>query len=142
MTSEQTTGDGLNAPVIAVVGVVSAILTFAIIIGVQVLYYKVADRDLARKDADPFAEVRAVLHEQEAQLAGDSAQARGVVPITTAMKLVVSELRTQAAPVTPDNPASEKPNKVEPKPEAKTPPEKKSAEEPGTVTIDLDPKKE
>lgn len=142
MSDEQNTSDGVNAPAIATVGVFSAVLTFAVIIGVQVLYYKAAERDLARKDTDPFQEVRVVLEEQDAQLTGDKAKARGAIPIDEAMELVSKELQASAAQTPPENPQPAGPKKVESKSEQKPTAPAKATEEPGGVTIDLDPKKE
>jgi hypothetical protein len=96
MKQEPTSGDGLNTPLIAVVGFVSAILTFALIIGVQVLYYHAAATETDRKViAVRNEEADDLVAQQEAKLARyewrDRAQGQAVIPVERAMQLVVQE---------------------------------------------------
>ena len=92
--------DGLNTPVIAVVGFVSAVLTFALIIAVQVLYYHVSTAETDRKVIAVRAEeADDMLAQQDARLARygwvDRAKGRITVPVERAMELVVRELQEQ-----------------------------------------------
>jgi hypothetical protein len=100
MTDQPAQGDGLNTPVIALVGVVSAILTFAVIIGVQVLYYHVAAAQNEVKVIEARnEEADSKLAEQDAKLAEyrrlDPAQGRVALKIERAMALVVDETQKQ-----------------------------------------------
>lgn len=92
--------DGLNTPVIAVVGFVSAIVTFALIIAVQVLYYQVSAGETDRKVIGVRAEeADDMLAQQDAKLARygwvDRAKGSVTVPVERAMDLVVRELQEQ-----------------------------------------------
>ena len=95
---ESKDSDGLNTPVIAVVGFVSAVLTFALIVAVQVLYYQVSAAETDRKVIAVRAEeADDMLAQQEAKLARygwvDRAKRRIAVPVERAMELVVRDLQ-------------------------------------------------
>ena len=104
---ESKDSDGLNTPVIAVVGFVSAVLTFALIVAVQVLYYQVATAETDRKVIAVRAEeADDQLAQQDAKLARygwvDHAQGRVAVPVERAMELVVRDLQEQQKTQTQD----------------------------------------
>jgi hypothetical protein len=91
------TRDDVNTPVIAVVGFISALLLFAIIIFLQVMFYHVQAEQRYEKDLDqPPLELSNLVHNQEARLAEYRwvDQKKGVVaiPIDRAMELVVADL--------------------------------------------------
>lgn len=98
--------DDLNTPAIAVVGVVGAVLVFAIVVAVQAWFYNVRTEELDRKVvALPDQALGSVLAKQQADLSsyGVLDEAKGVVriPIERAMQLVVRERNTAATqPVT------------------------------------------
>ena len=90
-----------NTPMLALVGVVSTILLFALIVGLQVLYYALAERDYERKVIQiPTAASDGILAEQEIQLTQygwlDRAQNKVAIPIDRAMERVVTELQRSA----------------------------------------------
>ena len=98
--TESTDSDGLNTPVIAVVGFVSVVLTFALIVAVQVLYYRMSAAETDRKVIAVRAEgADEKLAQQDAKLARygwvDRAKGRVVVPVERAMELVVRDLQEQ-----------------------------------------------
>jgi hypothetical protein len=85
--------DDVNSGLIAVVGFVSAIVTFALIIGIQVLYYHVSQAENERKVIRVSdVESDSMLAQQEAKLARyDNDKGRVTIPIERAMELVVRE---------------------------------------------------
>ena len=90
-----------NTPMLALVGVVSTILLFALIVGLQVLYYALAEQDFERKVIHiPTAESDGILAEQEIQLTQygwlDRAQNKVAIPIDRAMERVVADLQRAA----------------------------------------------
>ena len=104
---ESRDSDGLNTPVIAVVGFVSAVLTFALIVAVQVLFYQVSAAETDRKVIAVRAdEADDMLAQQDARLARygwvDRAKGRVTVPVERAMELVVRELQEQQQSQTQD----------------------------------------
>ena len=94
--------ENLDNTMIAVVGVVSIVLTVASIIGVQALYNGYANEELDRKVISlPTADANSKLLEQEAKLAryGWMNREKGqvAIPIERAMKLTLSEFRDRRA---------------------------------------------
>lgn len=90
--------DDLNVPMIATVGAVSVILTVAIVIAVQALYFNYANSETMRKVIEaPTVNADSRLAEQEAKLARygwvNRAEGTVTVPIERAMELVVDEYR-------------------------------------------------
>lgn len=88
--------DDLNVPMIALFGVLACVLTFALVLGVQVLYYRVANSEVQRKViAAQAMDSASIMAEQEAKLARygwlDRAQGRATIPIERAMELIVQE---------------------------------------------------
>jgi hypothetical protein len=105
--TESRDSDGLNTPAIAAVGFVSAVLTFALIVAVQVLYYHVSAAETDRKVIAVRAEEADDMQaQQDAKLARygwvDRAQGRVAVPVERAMELVVRELQEQQKNQTQD----------------------------------------
>lgn len=88
--------DDLNVPVMAYWGVFSCLLTFATILGVQVIYYRAANAEVRRKVVGAvYTDSESVLAAQEAKLAryGWLNRDAGVVaiPVDRAMELIVRE---------------------------------------------------
>ena len=76
--------DDMNAPLIGVIGVVSVVLVFAFIVGVQALYYTFDQAETERKVVSiPNVEADNLIAEQEAQLQryGWIDRSQGVVTI-------------------------------------------------------------
>ena len=97
------TRDDLNTPVIAVVGLLGAIVVFALIVLLMVVFHRVEARQRYARDVDqPYAQVTQLLAEQQGRLAGygwvDQKKGIAHVPIDRteygpgAMDLVVAEL--------------------------------------------------
>jgi hypothetical protein len=88
--------DDLNTPAIALVGFISALLFFAIIILLQVMFYQIESRQRAEDLRQPPAELTALVQRQQAALADFRwiEQKKGVVaiPIERAMELTVADL--------------------------------------------------
>lgn len=96
--------DDLNTPMIAIVGFLGAIATFAIIVVLQVLYYQLEAVEQYKKEVSQApAELSNVLADQEAKLAGyrwvDQQKRLVAVPIDRAMRLVVDDLAAGRDPV-------------------------------------------
>jgi hypothetical protein len=88
--------DDLNTPMIAIVGFVSAIFTFVLIVGFQAGYYYVESSvEMARNKAVGPTRADTVLAEQRGKLASygwaDRDQNQVAIPVTQAMALVVRE---------------------------------------------------
>jgi len=86
-----------NTPMLALVGFVGAILIFALIVGLQVLYYSTAEKETEQKViAAPTAESDSIITEQEIKLTQygwlDRKANKVAIPIDRAMELVVAEL--------------------------------------------------
>ena len=97
--------DDLNVPVIAMVGVVSVIVTVAIVFAVQALYYNYANSETERKVVQaPTVDADSRMAEQEAKLARyswvDRAKGTVTIPIEQAMKLVIEDLRASGSKTT------------------------------------------
>ena len=91
--------DDINTPMVAVIGLVSVILTFALIVGIQVLYHNFEQAEVQRKVVDaPSLEADNLMAEQEAQLNRygwiDREKGKVAIPIDRAMEFVVNELKT------------------------------------------------
>ena len=94
--------DDLNTPKIAVVGFIAAIVVFAIIILMQVLFYWAEAQQHVVKDIDqPFLEYADLTADQQAKLAKyqwiDEKQKIVAIPIKRAMEIVVAELSQESS---------------------------------------------
>ena len=94
-------GDDLNTPKIAVVGFIGAIVVFALIILMQVMFYWTEARQHVVKDIDqPYMEYANLTADQQARLAKyqwmDEKQKIVAIPIRRAMELVVDELSRES----------------------------------------------
>ncbi len=90
------TRDDVNTPVIALVGLISALLFFASIILLQVMFYRIEAQQRYEKDiSQPPAELTALVQQQQARLAEyrwvDEKKGVVAIPIDRAMELVVAE---------------------------------------------------
>jgi hypothetical protein len=90
-----------NTPMIAFVGVVSTVVLFAAIVGLQVLYYTLAEQDYRRKVVEaPTIESDGIIAEQQIQLTQygwlDREQNKVAIPIDRAMERVVADLQALA----------------------------------------------
>lgn len=94
--------DDLNTPVIAVVGFVSAILTFAIVVGLQAGYHQYAnylhnESKVAKPGSDAST---AIIASQKATMNDygwvNKQEGKVALPIDRAMQLVVNEYSTKA----------------------------------------------
>jgi len=99
----------LNVTAIAVATFIGAALTFAAIIGLQVLYYAVANRQHEEKViAVPTFESDSAIAEQEVRLTRygwiDREKDQVAVPIERAMELVVRELSSVESKEQSDGP--------------------------------------
>lgn len=88
--------DDLNVPMMAYWGILSCILTFALILAIQVSFYRVSNAEVERKVISAvYVDSESVLAAQDAKLAryGWLNRDAGVVaiPIDRAMELVVRE---------------------------------------------------
>lgn len=91
------TRDDLNTPVIALVGFIGAVVLFAIIVFLQVVFYRVEARQRYEKDISQApAELTTLVHNQQARLAEyhwfDEKKKIVSIPIQRAMELVAAEL--------------------------------------------------
>ena len=89
--------DDLNTPKIAVVGFIGAIVVFALIILMQVMFYWAESQQHLVKDIDqPYLEFANLTADQQAKLAKyqwiDEKKKIVAIPIKRAMELVVDEL--------------------------------------------------
>jgi hypothetical protein len=90
-----------NTSMIAFVGVVSTVVLFAAIVGLQVLYYTLAEQDYRRKVVDaPTSDSDSIIAEQQIQLTQygwlDREQNKVAIPIDRAMERVVADLQALA----------------------------------------------
>jgi hypothetical protein len=98
------TRDDVNTPVIAVVGLISALVFFASILLLQVMFYRIEARQRYEKDiSQPPAELTALVQRQQARLAEyrwvDEKKRIAAIPIERAMELVVANPSKSAEPV-------------------------------------------
>ena len=90
------TNNDVNTPAIALVGFISALLLFAMIILLEVMFYRIEARDRYEKDfSQPPAELTSLVQQQQARLAEyrwiDEKKGVVAIPIDRAMELVVAE---------------------------------------------------
>lgn len=88
--------DDPDVPASAVVGILGAILLFVIIVGLQALFYRMEDRELARKVYDaPYEDLQQLEADQLETLNSygwiDQQQQTAHIPIGRAMELIVEE---------------------------------------------------
>jgi hypothetical protein len=93
--------DDLNTPKIAVVGFIGAIVVFAIIILMQVMFYWAQSQQHLVKDIDqPYLEIANLTADQQAKLAKyqliDEKKKIVAIPIKRAMEIVVDELSQES----------------------------------------------
>ena len=98
-----TTRDDVNTPVIAMVGLISALLFFASIILLEVMFYHMEAQQRFEKDvSQPFPELTALVQRQQAKLADyrwvDEKKGIVAIPIDRAMELVVADLPKSPEP--------------------------------------------
>ena len=107
-----TTHDDLNTPMIATVGLLGAILVFAIVVLLMVVFYRFEARQQAEMNRQPPAEVSNLVAEQQAELARyrwvNEQQKIVGIPISRAMDLVVGELSREAESVENNSPQSDR----------------------------------
>jgi nitrogen fixation protein FixH len=97
------TGDDVNTPVIALVGFISALMFFAIIILLEVIFYWTdSQQRYELVVSQPPQELAALTHNQQARLAEyrwvDEKKGVVAIPIDRAMELVVADLSAAAKP--------------------------------------------
>lgn len=90
-----------HTTLLAYFGVVSTVVLFALIVGLQVLYYTFAERDFQRKVIEaPTIESDSRIAEQQIQLTQygwvDRKENKVAIPIDRAMEQVVTELQAMA----------------------------------------------
>jgi hypothetical protein len=88
--------DDLNVPMMAYWGVFSCIVTFALILAIQVAYYRVANAENERKVVSAvYTDSESILAAQDAKLVRygwlSREEGRVAIPIERAMDLVVQE---------------------------------------------------
>ncbi len=91
------TNDDLNTPVIAIVGLVGALIVFAIIVLLMVVFHQVDVRQQYAKDVgQPYAEMSKLAADQQGRLAAygwvDEKKRIAHIPVQRAMDLVAAEL--------------------------------------------------
>lgn len=96
--------DDLNTSSIALVGVVGAIVVFAIIVALQVWFYNLYEVETFRKDISQSPEeIGQLLAQQQAQLHSyrwvDAKRKIASIPIDRAMELVVRDLADGRPPL-------------------------------------------
>jgi len=89
--------EDVKTSAVALVGFLGAVVLFALIILLQVVYYWAAERQVQRKEIDaPESELREAVAAQQAKLVGyrwvDQKQGIVAIPIQRAMDLVVRDL--------------------------------------------------
>ena len=97
------TRDDVNTPAIAMVGLISALLFFASIILLEVMFYRMEAQQRYEKDiSQPFIELTNLVQRQQAKLADyrwvDEKKGVVAIPIDRTMELVVAELSKTAEP--------------------------------------------
>ncbi len=93
-----------DTPMVALVGLVGAVLLFAIVVALTALYKRTEHQQLQDKVVEPVPQELAGLRaRQQAQLVGyrhlPGDGERVALPIERAMELVVAELNTPQAPL-------------------------------------------
>jgi hypothetical protein len=97
------TGDDVNTPVIALVGFISALVFFAIIILLEVVFYWTESQQRYEQAvSQPPLELATLVHNQQARLAEyrwiDEKKGVVAIPIDRAMEMVVADLAAPAKP--------------------------------------------
>ena len=92
--------DDINTPSIVVIGFISAIVVFAIIVGVQALYFSYEQTVIDRREtSSPSVEAANLIAEQETRLQRrgwiNREEGRIAISIDRAMQVVVDELRQE-----------------------------------------------
>jgi hypothetical protein len=95
--------DDVNTPAIAMVGLISALVFFASIILLEVMFYDMEAQQRYEKDvSQPFLELTTLVERQQAKLAEyrwvDEKKGVVAIPIDRAMELVVADLSKPAGP--------------------------------------------
>lgn len=96
--------EDLNTSLIAVSGVIGAVVVFVMIVGLQAWYYNVEKEEMYKKVVAPAAEeLSSVTAEQQGQLNSyrmiDSRKKIVAIPIDRAMEIVVQDLAAGKNPV-------------------------------------------
>jgi len=91
------TNDDLNTPVIAIVGLIGALIVFAIIVLLMVVFHQVDVREQYAKDlSQPYAQMSKLAADQQGRLAAygwvDEKKKIAHIPVQRAMDLVAAEL--------------------------------------------------
>jgi hypothetical protein len=91
--------DDVDSQTVAIIGVFAAIVTFALIVGAQVLYYRMQKADEYRKVVAPGStDLQNVVTEQRAAISTyhwvDKEKGVVAIPIERAMNLVLQQLQT------------------------------------------------
>jgi hypothetical protein len=96
------TRNDVNTPAIALVGFLAALLFFASIIFLQVVFYRVEASQRTADNRQPPLELTNLIHNQQARLAEyrwvDEKKGAVAIPIDRAMNLVVAELSKTPEP--------------------------------------------
>ncbi|NUQ61614.1 MAG: hypothetical protein HUU20_03945 [Pirellulales bacterium] len=93
-----TSHNDVNTPMVALIGFLGAVLTFAVIVLLTVIYYAAEEReDYAKNISQPYTELENLLATQRAKLVEyhwvDQKNQVVAIPIDRAMQLVVVEGR-------------------------------------------------
>lgn len=93
-----STNDGIDSQTLTIIALFGAAVTFVLIIGVQVLFYRMQKADFQHKVIEAgCADLKAAVTEQHAQLDQykwvDRDKGRVMIPIERAMDLTVRELK-------------------------------------------------
>lgn len=93
--------DDVDTQTVAIIGVFSAIMVFVLILGSQVLYYRMQNTDVTKKFVVPgSADLQTVVTEQRATISTyhwvDKDKGVVAIPIDRAMDLVLRQLQTGA----------------------------------------------
>jgi len=96
------TSDDINTPVIALVGVVGALVVLVLIVGLMVWFYNLQEIETYKKDISQSPEeIGSLIAKQQAQLHSyrwvDAKKKTVSIPIDRAMELVVGELAREAS---------------------------------------------
>ena len=93
-----STNDGIDSQTLTIIALFGAAVTFVLIVGVQVLFYRMQKTDFQHKVIEPgCADLKAAVTEQRTQLDQykwvDRDKGRVMIPIERAMDLTVRELQ-------------------------------------------------
>ena len=106
-----STSDDINTPVVALVGVVGALVVLVIIVGLMVWFYNLQEIETYKKDISQSPEeISSLVAKQQAQLHSyrwvDAKKKTVSIPIDRAMELVVGELAREASTRAATQPAT------------------------------------